>query len=354
MNSYIRQSAVPADQMHSFLKDKQAWENAIALYQGPDPLDHWWNYICWYENHGHGDPDNKFRETLERCLTLYEHSDYYKQDVRMVRLWLKYIDMQNNPLHFYQVLHHRGVGKQVACFYIGWATYYESINSFKEAEAVYNLAFQEKAQPYAELHHGHSKLMYSKGMHAQSQQQQQQQQPPQQLHPQHAAAHAAYHQQSQAVTAASVNNNVAVSSAASTNTASLEVHHQQQHPIPQQQPYRQQVSYQQHSAAQHVPQQQPPPHQQIAHASSSSHHLHNQHPNNPHQLQTQQPHGYHHNLPNHNHYPPAAPQQQQQHQNIAENQLQHHPHHGHHISASSANVQQQKETNEQVSLFLKN
>ncbi|GBP14060.1 hypothetical protein EVAR_72212_1 [Eumeta japonica] len=85
MNSYIRQSAVPADQMHSFLKDKQAWENAIALYQGPDPLDHWWNYICWYENHGHGDPDNKFRETLERCLTLYEHSDYYKQDVRMLQ-----------------------------------------------------------------------------------------------------------------------------------------------------------------------------------------------------------------------------------------------------------------------------
>ncbi|XP_075153959.1 bub1 kinase [Haematobia irritans] len=183
MNSYLRQASVPADQMHSFLKDKQAWENAISLYQGPDPLDHWWNYICWYENHGHGDPDNKFRETLERCLTLFEHSDYYKQDLRMVRLWLKYIDMQSNPLHFYQVLHQRGVGKQIACFYIGWATYYESVNSFKEAEAVYNLAFQEKAQPYADLHHAHSKLMYTKSVLPQQQQQQILQQQQHQPHP---------------------------------------------------------------------------------------------------------------------------------------------------------------------------
>lgn len=251
MNSYMRQSpAVPADQMHSFLKDKQAWENAIALYQGPDPLDHWWNYICWYENHGHGDPDNKFRETLERCLTQYEHSDYYKQDIRMVRLWLKYIEMQTNPLHFYQVLHQRGVGKQAACFYLGWAAYYESIQAFKEAEAVFNLAFQEKAQPYAELHHGHSKLMYTKSMHMQQQQQQQPALPP---------AAAPHYQQNHAV-------------AAPNTAAPAPVHHQQQQQQQimsqaQQQQYRQQVSY--HAGTDPM-QQQPssaPMHHQTQHAA---------------------------------------------------------------------------------------
>ncbi|KNC29002.1 hypothetical protein FF38_10150 [Lucilia cuprina] len=317
MNSIIRHS-VPADQMHSFLKDKQAWENAIALYQGPDPLDHWWNYICWYENHGHGDPDNKFRETLERCLTLYEHSDYYKLDVRMVRLWLKYIDMQSNPLHFYQVLHQRGVGKQVACFYIGWATYYESINAFKEAEAVYILAFQEKAQPYAELHHGHSKLMYNKTMHAQAQQQQQQL-----LHPQHAAYQ----------TTTATNN--AGTPTANPNVGNMEIHQQQQ-----QQQYRQQVSY--HHSANHQTQQQQ---QQMAHPTTS-HHQYNQHPaaaaaaqQQQQQQQQLQTHGYH-NLPNHNHYPP-------QHQNIQDA-----PHHQQvHPQAqiqTAANVHQHKESNEQV------
>uniref|UniRef100_A0A0A1XEG1 Mitotic checkpoint serine/threonine-protein kinase BUB1 n=1 Tax=Zeugodacus cucurbitae TaxID=28588 RepID=A0A0A1XEG1_ZEUCU len=182
---------VPTDSMHGFLRDKQAWENAISMYQGPDPLDHWYNYICWYENHLRGDPENKFRETLERCLALFEHSDFYKQDLRMVRLWLKYIEMQTHPLHFYQVLYQRGVGRQVAAFYIGWAGYYQSIHALKEAESVYSLAFQEKAQSYEELHHAHNKFLYMQNaaqmaLHHQQQQQQLSQQ----------QSHAVHYQQS--------------------------------------------------------------------------------------------------------------------------------------------------------------
>ncbi|EDW88942.1 putative mediator of RNA polymerase II transcription subunit 26 [Drosophila yakuba] len=169
------------DEMHGFLKDKQAWEHAISLYQGPDPLDHWYNYICWYENHAPSDPELKYRETLERCLTVYEHNDYYRQDVRLVRLWLKYIAMQTDPLHFYQVLFQRGTGRQVAAFYIGWAAYYESRQEFKDAEAVFNLAFQEKAQLTSELQHAHTKFAYARTLFHQRQQQQHQQQ--QQQHP---------------------------------------------------------------------------------------------------------------------------------------------------------------------------
>lgn len=173
------------DEMHSFLKDKQAWEHAISLYQGPDPLDHWYNYICWYENHARSDPEHKFRETLERCLTIYEHNEYYGQDVRLVRLWLKYIAMQTDQLRFYQVLYHRGTGRQVAAFYIGWASYYETREQFKDAEAVFNLAFQEKAQSNAELQSAHTKFNYVRSIFYQQQQlQQQQQQQQQQLHQQ--------------------------------------------------------------------------------------------------------------------------------------------------------------------------
>lgn len=169
------------DEMHSFLKDKQAWEHAISLYQGPDPLDHWYNYICWYENHARSDPEHKFRETLERCLTIYEHNEYYSQDVRLVRLWLKYIAMQTDQLRFYQVLFQRGTGRQVAAFYIGWASYYETREQFKDAEAVFNLAFQEKAQSNAELQSAHTKFNYVRSIFYQQQQLQQQQQ---QLHQQ--------------------------------------------------------------------------------------------------------------------------------------------------------------------------
>uniref|UniRef100_A0A0K8W7L0 Mitotic checkpoint serine/threonine-protein kinase BUB1 n=1 Tax=Bactrocera latifrons TaxID=174628 RepID=A0A0K8W7L0_BACLA len=181
---------VATDSMHGFLRDKQAWENAISMYQGPDPLDHWYNYICWYENHLRGDPENKFRETLERCLALFEHSDFYKQDLRMVRLWLKYIEMQTHPLHFYQVLYQRGVGRQVAAFYIGWAGYYQSIHALKEAESVFSLAFQEKAQTFEELHHAHNKFLYMQNAAQMALHHQQQQQLS------HQQTHAIHYQQS--------------------------------------------------------------------------------------------------------------------------------------------------------------
>uniref|UniRef100_A0A1A9WUV0 Protein kinase domain-containing protein n=1 Tax=Glossina brevipalpis TaxID=37001 RepID=A0A1A9WUV0_9MUSC len=289
MNSYMRQQAtVSAEQMqHSFLKDKQAWENAIALYQGPDPLDHWWNYICWYENHGHGDPDNKFRETLERCLTLYEHSDYYKQDVRMVRLWLKYIDMQSNPLHFYQVLHQRGVGKQLASFYINWASYYESVNALKEAEAVYNLAFQEKAQPYAELHLAHSKFIYTKSVNAQ----------------QHHAVH--YHLQQQQQQQQHVQHiQTAASGHASMHPPTAHNHNQ----------YRQQVSYQHQAPPIGAVASSAPQNQQ--HTQIHTNHIIQQNPQLYHQTQPSA------NYPPHLQQPHQIIQQQLQHQVLAHSQIQ--------------------------------
>ncbi|XP_037923202.1 checkpoint serine/threonine-protein kinase BUB1 [Hermetia illucens] len=149
------------DQSAMFLRDKGAWENAIAAYSGPDPLELWYNYICWYDYNMRVDPENKFREALEKCLTLFEHNELYKQDVRMIKLWVKYLDLQTNPLNLYQILYQRGVGTRCSCFYIGWAHYYDSANAFKQAESVYNLGFQAKAEPYDELQEAHTKFRLS-------------------------------------------------------------------------------------------------------------------------------------------------------------------------------------------------
>ncbi|XP_030383189.1 uncharacterized protein LOC115630682 isoform X2 [Scaptodrosophila lebanonensis] len=269
--------SVNSDQMRSFVKDKQAWEHAVALYQGPDPLDHWYNYICWYENHAHSDPENKFRETLERCLTVYEHNDYYRQDPRLVRLWLKYIAMQTDPLHFYQVLYQRGTGRQVAAFYIGWASYYESREEYKDAEAVFNLAFQEKAQSNAELQHAHSKFTYARSLHLQQQQQHLQQAPQPDALQQLATYTQNHHQQQQ--------------------------QHQAHQPMPQSypQPHRPQQQQQQHH----------PPYLQHAQQQQSQHIYHqSQYQTHPHELPAEQQPA---NLPHQHPYPPHQNQQTQAH-----------------------------------------
>lgn len=98
---------------------------------------------------------------MEHCLSIYEHYDGYKQDVRLVKLWIKYIDMQPSPPQMYQMLYQRGVGTQLAAFYIGWAHYFDSAGAFKQAESIFNLALQTNAQPLEELRAAQNKFRMS-------------------------------------------------------------------------------------------------------------------------------------------------------------------------------------------------
>ncbi|KXJ82894.1 hypothetical protein RP20_CCG010316 [Aedes albopictus] len=147
--------------LNRYESDKRAWEDAIRAYSGADSLDIWFNYICWLEQHKVFDKDGGFRKILEQCLSNFENFENYKQDVRMVKLWMKFIDMQANPLNLYQFLYKKNVGTQCACFYIGWAHYYDAANAFKQAESIYNLGIQVKAQPMDELQEAQNKFRLS-------------------------------------------------------------------------------------------------------------------------------------------------------------------------------------------------
>ncbi|XP_050068012.1 uncharacterized protein LOC126556655 [Anopheles maculipalpis] len=130
-----------------FEADKQAWEDAIRGYNGNDPLDLWFNYITWYEQNRSFDRTNNLRSIVEKCLLLYQDTEGYKQDTRMVKIWMKYTNMQQSPASFYQMMYKKNIGTQCASFYIGWAE-----SAYKQAESIYNLGIQMKAQPIEELH----------------------------------------------------------------------------------------------------------------------------------------------------------------------------------------------------------
>uniref|UniRef100_A0A182PUC1 BUB1 N-terminal domain-containing protein n=1 Tax=Anopheles epiroticus TaxID=199890 RepID=A0A182PUC1_9DIPT len=130
-----------------FEADKQAWEDAIRGYNGSDPLDLWFNYITWYEQNRSFDRLNNLRPIVERCLLLYQEQDGYKQDTRMIKIWIKYIDMQQSPASYYQMMYKKNIGTQCASFYIAWAD-----RDYKQAGSIYNLGIQMKAQPIEELH----------------------------------------------------------------------------------------------------------------------------------------------------------------------------------------------------------
>lgn len=79
------------DPIAAFQSDIGQWEHAINTYQGTDPLDLWFRYICWLESNGTKALEAKFRKAVEQCLSTYDKFENYKQDLRMVKLWIKYV-----------------------------------------------------------------------------------------------------------------------------------------------------------------------------------------------------------------------------------------------------------------------
>lgn len=75
----------------NFVNGSRKWESAISNYQGADPLELWYDYICWYEQNIHLDHERSFERILGKCLSIYESQQHYKQDTRFVKLWMKYV-----------------------------------------------------------------------------------------------------------------------------------------------------------------------------------------------------------------------------------------------------------------------
>nr|CAD7456386.1 unnamed protein product [Timema tahoe] len=135
------------------IKEQQRYEVLIRSYEGGDPLQLWGEYVSWVEQsfpQGNG-RDSKYPQILEKCLTLFKDDANYKQDLRYVKLWLKYIELQANPQEVFQLVHSHGIGTQTSLFYRCWAYHFEIAKDFKHADEVYRLGCTYNAQPKEEL-----------------------------------------------------------------------------------------------------------------------------------------------------------------------------------------------------------
>lgn len=64
-------------------------------------------------------------------------------------------------MNLYKILYQQGIGTKCSAFYIGWAHYYNSANHFKQAESIFNLGLQLKAEPLHELETAQKSFRFS-------------------------------------------------------------------------------------------------------------------------------------------------------------------------------------------------
>ena len=70
------------------------FETLIRTYKGEDPLQLWCDYVLWVEQ---SFPTNSQKGNLptllQNCLTSFKDKTEYFNDLRLIKLWIKYVSV---------------------------------------------------------------------------------------------------------------------------------------------------------------------------------------------------------------------------------------------------------------------
>ncbi|EFA04692.2 mitotic checkpoint serine/threonine-protein kinase BUB1 beta [Tribolium castaneum] len=160
------QAQTDMDHQRELLQQQSEFERQIATYTGDDPLELWYQYISWveqsYPKQGH---EGNLGALLERCLCLFEKDPRYRNDRRLCKLFIKYIDQHQNPLELYHMMYASELCRGCADMYRAWAYYYEATGDFQNAHIIFEYAKKELAQPFSDILRAHESLVLAAGRH---------------------------------------------------------------------------------------------------------------------------------------------------------------------------------------------
>lgn len=74
------------------IEQRREFERSIESYSGDDPLEIWYDYIQWIEqSYPKSGKETALNEVISSCLAKFENDERYKQDRRMIKLFIKYV-----------------------------------------------------------------------------------------------------------------------------------------------------------------------------------------------------------------------------------------------------------------------
>ncbi|XP_017129724.1 uncharacterized protein LOC108147594 [Drosophila elegans] len=165
-NVSILQASLSQDSAHSqeLLAHRKQMEEEVRSYAGEDPLEPWYKYICWIEqSYPAGGTGSGLQAALIQCLTKFEEDERYRQDKRLIRLFIKFMEKQKDQIEFYQQMYNNGIGTMLADFYIAWAYSYDLSGNMRKADEIFRLGLECRAEPLEELREAHQHFGYTVG-----------------------------------------------------------------------------------------------------------------------------------------------------------------------------------------------
>ncbi|EDW74109.2 uncharacterized protein Dwil_GK21755 [Drosophila willistoni] len=160
--SVISQDGGPGHEL--LIQQRKQMEENIESYEGDDPLTPWYDYICWIEqSYPAGGTGSGLQAAMHKCLTKFEQDERYKQDGRLIKLFIKYMKNQKDQLECYQQMYNSGIGTMLADFYIAWAYSYDLSGNMSKADDIFRLGIACRAEPLDDLREAHQHFGYTVG-----------------------------------------------------------------------------------------------------------------------------------------------------------------------------------------------
>ena len=109
-------------------------------------------FIKWTEQtFTSGGRETEVLPLLERCTRELQEVPRYRDDVRYLRIWVKYADCCKEPHDIFKFLQVNDVGQRHTLFYEAYAAFLEIRGAFKQAGEVYDRGILMRAEPTQRL-----------------------------------------------------------------------------------------------------------------------------------------------------------------------------------------------------------
>ncbi|CAL8315659.1 unnamed protein product [Merluccius merluccius] len=132
---------------HYGAEKQRSFENSLSSYCGDDPLDPWDRFVEYLGKRVAPDAAAAMLFVLNRLVERFLHEERYANDVRYVNHCIRCASYYAEPVSMYAYVYGKGVGTRAAPLYVAWAQQFEQSGAQEQAEAVYQRAVENQAQP---------------------------------------------------------------------------------------------------------------------------------------------------------------------------------------------------------------
>ncbi|XP_013873395.1 mitotic checkpoint serine/threonine-protein kinase BUB1 [Austrofundulus limnaeus] len=131
----------------------QCFESSLSSYTGDDLLDPWDKFVEFLEqklaaaNGGAGASSGEMLQVLDALVHRFLGVDQYANDSRYINYCIRCASQRADPMALYSLVFSKGVGTRTAALYVAWAQQCEQKGLNEQAEAVFQKAVENQAQP---------------------------------------------------------------------------------------------------------------------------------------------------------------------------------------------------------------